>query len=506
MASIWQNLGDTFRQLRWRLTLSYTAVTVGTLLVVVLIVGAFLFSRILVPHNVLTPEVWAYIVSENAPTAWSYVLAQSPVDTDLLALMLEDAVEGGDLQITHYDLFRLGDMQLTARTLGRGDVLIVGADGTLLGTSSARLVPNQAIGQPIDPRLLPGLEEPLRAALAGEADPERLFVTIDPDREFFFLMPFFKERAGTQHVVGAGIIYVQALPTESDIPANVLGLAGRSLLILTLASGLVGALFGAVTASGLAKRFKRISQTTEAWSHGDLTNFIDDPRTDEIGQLAGRLDRMAERLQNLLRRRQEMAISEERNRLARELHDSAKQQALAASFQLGTAITLFERDPQSARKHLAEADSLLDTVRVELTDLIHELRPEVTNDRDFHAMLDQYVVEWAHQNAIEAQANVRGGGELSPEAEQALFRIVQEALANIARHSAARRVAVDVRYGPGLVNLTITDDGCGFDTTLPYDGLGLHSMRERADSLHGTFSIESNAGEGTSVSVMLPVS
>jgi signal transduction histidine kinase len=502
MASIWQRASSIVRQLRWSLTLSYTAVTVGTLLVVVLIAGAFVYSRILVPHNVLSPEVWAYIVSENAPTAWNYVLAQSPVDTDLLALMLEDAVETGDLQITHYDLFRLGDLQLTARTLGQGDVLIVGADGTLLGTSSANLVSEEAVGQPIELDLLPGLEGPLRAALAGEVDPGRLFVTIDPEREFFFVVPFLEE--GTQRVLAAGIIYVQALPTESDLPANLLGLVGRSLLILTLTSGLVGALFGAITASGLAKRFERISRTTESWSHGDLTEFIDDPRSDEVGQLARRLNTMAERLQKLLQRRQEMAISEERNRLARELHDSAKQQALAASFQLGTAITLFERDPQSARKHLAEADSLLDEVRVELTGLIHELRPQAADGRSFDAMLDDYVVEWAHQNGIEVQFRVQGTGELSLETEQALFRITQEALANIARHSAADRAAVSLTYGLEVVSLTVADDGCGFDTGLQHGGLGLHSMRERAESLRGIFAIESSLREGTCVSVTLP--
>ena len=69
---------------------------------------------------------------------------------------------------------------------------------------------------------------------------------------------------------------------------------------------------------------------------------------------------MARQLQGLLRTRQDMAVSEERNRLARDLHDSAKQQALAASFELGTALTLYERDPQEAKKHLAEADTLVD--------------------------------------------------------------------------------------------------------------------------------------------------
>ncbi len=94
-----------------------------------------------------------------------------------------------------------------------------------------------------------------------------------------------------------------------------------------------------------------ISNATDAWSEGDFSKFIDDPTGDEISQFAQRLNNMAKQLQSLLRRRQEMAVSEERNRLARDLHDSAKQQALAASFQLGTALTLYE--PRSARRKKA---------------------------------------------------------------------------------------------------------------------------------------------------------
>ncbi len=141
-----------------------------------------------------------------------------------------------------------------------------------------------------------------------------------------------------------------------------------------------------------------------------------------------------------------MAVSEERNRLARDLHDSAKQQALAASFQLGTVITLFDRDPQSAKDHLMEADNLIDSVRKELTDLIHELRPPMMNGQGFAETMNEYGIEWAHQNEIEIDVNVQGGDELPLEIKQTLYRITQEALANIARHSAASSAGVSLNY------------------------------------------------------------
>ena len=123
--------------------------------------------------------------------------------------------------------------------------------------------------------------------------------------------------------------------------------------------------------------------------------FINDSTGDEVSKLAHRLDNMAEQLQSLLRRRQEMAVSEERNRLARDLHDSAKQQALAASFELGTALTLFDQDRQGAKKHLVEADNLVD-LRQELTNLVHELRPQSMEGQEFSEILKDYALDWSH--------------------------------------------------------------------------------------------------------------
>jgi NarL family two-component system sensor histidine kinase LiaS len=406
-------------------------------------------------------------------------------------------------QVSHFEPFRIGPMMFQIRTIGTGDALLVDADGTLLGITSPERFPTAQVGQPIDPDILPGLEKPLEAALAGEEDPDRLFVTIQPDQEFFFVVPLRDEQE-PQRVLGAGIVYVEDLPTDRDLPANLVALVGISLLVFLLAAGLVGALFGSVTASGMVKRLQRVSSASEAWSQGDFSEFIEDSAGDEISQLAHRLNRMAEQLQSLLTQRQAMAISEERNRLARDLHDSAKQQALAASFQLGTAITLYEREPQAAREHLAEADALVDAVRKELTDLIHELRPPTMDGQNLADVLKEYAIEWAHRTGIEIEVDVQEQGPLSLESEQTLYRIAQEALANVARHSAANHVDLLLGDGPGVVTMEIADDGCGFDPRGEHAGMGLVSMRERAEALNGEVVIESEPGHGTHISVTLP--
>jgi signal transduction histidine kinase len=503
MATVLNKAGTTFRQLRWKLTLSYSAVTVGALLVVVLILGLLLFSQVLVPldilNSVLTTEAWIERSRDAAPSVYRYVLSQDPPDRQLIAKMMEE----GDLQITYFDVLRIGDLQLRLRTIAEGSVLLVDREGVLLGISNEDLVSKEAIGLPLDWEILPGLEDPLRTALRGELDHDRLFVTIEQGERFYFAVPYFDE--SEQIVLGVQIMYFDHTPTDDDLFTNVLTLLGRSTFFLLIAAGLVGTYFGFLTAKGMVSRLQRASNAATAWSQGDFSQFIDDPSRDEIGQLGERLNQMAIQLKDLLKRRQEMAVSEERNRLARDLHDSAKQQALAASFQLGTAITLFDREADTAKKHLIEADHLVNSVRVELTDLIHELRPPTMNGQGFAVSLNDYSIEWAHQSGIEVNVDVQGNNGLSLEAKQTLFRILQEALANVARHSVAQSVDVSLSYGVDVVLLTIKDDGRGFDTSVQHDGMGLNSMWERAESLKGEFTIESEPGEGTRITVTLPM-
>jgi signal transduction histidine kinase len=93
---------------------------------------------------------------------------------------------------------------------------------------------------------------------------------------------------------------------------------------------------------------------------------------------------------------------------------------------------------------------------------------------------------------------------LQPVTRETLFRIAQEALANVARHSAASQAEISLDYGKDSVTLVIKDDGRGFDTSAPHSGLGLHSMQERAESLGGSFSVASEPGRGTRIVVALP--
>jgi NarL family two-component system sensor histidine kinase LiaS len=335
-----------------------------------------------------------------------------------------------------------------------------------------------------------------------------LYTVYEPNKRYVLAIPATQTTSGGENqVVGVVVIFVDNIPTQKDVPWNILNIAGRSLLIFLFGIGILGAIFGSLFAHGLSIRFKRLSTTIDAWSEGDFSKFTEDVTGDELSQFSQRLNNMARQLHSLVQRRQEMAVSEERNRLARDLHDSAKQQALAASFQLGTALTLYDHDPQSAKKHLLEADALVDSVRNELTNLVHELRPMPADKQDFLEMLKEYVEDWSHRSGIEFNIDIidiKGNNELSLVTREALFRVAQEALANIARHSSASRADVSLDYETDVVKMIINDNGHGFDKNVRHGGLGLYSMQERVDVLGGSFTVESSQEQGTRIVVTLP--
>jgi ligand-binding sensor domain-containing protein/signal transduction histidine kinase len=205
----------------------------------------------------------------------------------------------------------------------------------------------------------------------------------------------------------------------------------------------------------------------------------------------------------LFEQTKELAVMEERNRLARDLHDSAKQKAFAALAQLGTARGILNGHGDSVSMHLSEAENLVTDVIQELTFLVQEIYPIALQEKGLVTTLREHVFEWENRNDTNIQLITRYERRLPLEVEQALYRITQEALANVARHSHARRVDVSLVYNDDSVQLSVSDDGCGFDVNLKH-GMGLRSMRERVSSIRGTMQIQSAPGHGTRLLVQVP--
>jgi len=269
-------------------------------------------------------------------------------------------------------------------------------------------------------------------------------------------------------------------------------------LYFILLAGVVGTLTGLLITRNVTLRLHRITQAAEAWSHGEFGGGVRDPTPDEIGQLGQDLNAMAEQLHMLLATRAELAAVEERNRLARDLHDSIKQNVFATALLVGAARTHLPPDTLPAQTYLAEAEALAEQTRQELTALIRELRPARLADKGLAVVLREYAENWSRRMGIAVAMHVQGERGIALDIEGALFRVAQEALANIAHHSGAAHVTIQLAWDGAQVRVTIADDGTGFDVAhADGRGVGLASMRERVAAHDGTLTIASTAGATT---------
>jgi signal transduction histidine kinase len=201
-------------------------------------------------------------------------------------------------------------------------------------------------------------------------------------------------------------------------------------------------------------------------------------------------------------RSRELSIVEERNRLARELHDAVSQKLFGVVLSAESAATLADRDPAAAREQLTRLGTLAREAQAELRSLIDELRPPSPAAEGLAIALRKHVAVLRRVFGTEVDLRVTGAPRLEPEAEGEVFRIAQEALQNALRHARAGRVEVRLVADDGHLGLAVTDDGVGFeasDAELRGRRLGLTSMEERARALGGALSIESAPGAGTTI-------
>jgi signal transduction histidine kinase len=277
-----------------------------------------------------------------------------------------------------------------------------------------------------------------------------------------------------------------------------------SVLFVCLAL-VVGTLTGVVISFNLTRRLSRITRAAEAWSQGDFTAVARDSAGDELGQLARDLNWMAERLQTLLATQQELAVVEERNRLARELHDTVKQHVFASALLVRAARKQVDRDPETAKRHLEEAEELAGEMQQELITLIQALRPAAIEDRGLVTVVTEYAGEWTERTGIKVDLRIQGERATKVEVEETLYRVVQEALANVARHSGSTTAQIRLAWQENQVCLSVWDEGRGFDPLSGVGkGLGLVSMRERVEALGGSMSISSSPG-GTRLEACVPI-
>ena len=209
---------------------------------------------------------------------------------------------------------------------------------------------------------------------------------------------------------------------------------------------------------------------------------------------------MADQLQALLQTRDELARVEERNRLARDLHDTVKQQTYAARMQLSAARNMLESDAPGAAKHLESALQLNRETQQELRLIIEELRPAGLEGKGLAEAVKEYASRWQQHTGIRVETLIQGERALPLDIEQALYRVLQEALSNVSRHAEAETVTITLRMAPDLLTLTVADTGRGFKPdAIAANSLGLTSMKQRMELVGGRLQVESKLATGTSV-------
>jgi len=287
--------------------------------------------------------------------------------------------------------------------------------------------------------------------------------------------------------------------------------------LVIICAALVGLLLGAWVSRSFAHRLGRALQASQAWLRGNLSLRIADPTPDDLGLLASQLDLLAEHLEDdeqdleELRERnarltdqvRALAVVEERNRLARELHDSVKQHLFSLAMTASAIRARFDTlpdVPDELDEMVREVETTAQAAQREMTRLIKDLRPGSLQEQGLANALNDYTLLFGAREHLLIYLEVQGNDALlPPSVSESLYRVTQEALHNVARHARATRVDVRLRCIPEHVALTIRDNGIGFDTSQPRRGLGLANMEERMMTVGGALSVVSQIGIGTTV-------
>jgi two-component system nitrate/nitrite sensor histidine kinase NarX len=203
---------------------------------------------------------------------------------------------------------------------------------------------------------------------------------------------------------------------------------------------------------------------------------------------------------DLYRHAQTLAVLEERQRLARDLHDAVNQSIFSAGLIAEVLPRLWERDQAGARQSLEDLRRLLRSVQAEMRALLAELRPSTLTDSNLRDLLRLLGNAFSGRTNIPVKVTATGECPLPTDVHIAFYRVCQEALNNIAKHAKASQVQISLKQTDAIIEMGIHDDGQGFDPKQAAPGhYGLIMIRERAEAVGARFSVISQPGHGTEI-------
>ena len=209
----------------------------------------------------------------------------------------------------------------------------------------------------------------------------------------------------------------------------------------------------------------------------------------------------------LVEQAEETAVTQERNRLARELHDAVTQTLFSASLIADVLPRIWEKNQKQGYARLDELKELTRGALAEMRTLLLELRPATLVESSLSELLRQLTDAVVGRSRTPVELKIVGEERpLPPDTQVALYRIAQESLNNTIKHAQAKQITIDAQFEPEWVSMTIQDDGIGFDLQkISHHSLGLSIMQERAEKIGATFTVETIVGSGTSIHVHCPL-
>jgi signal transduction histidine kinase len=216
------------------------------------------------------------------------------------------------------------------------------------------------------------------------------------------------------------------------------------------------------------------------------------------------IDELTRSRANLMRVEREAGRLNERQRLARDIHDTLAQHFTSIIMHLAAAK---HSNPESVQSEVQQAEESAREGLDEIRRIVWDMQPEQIEKASLVEAVEELAARWSAENSVQVKLKVTGTPRpLTSSAETALLRISQEAMHNIHKHAQAKEVNITFSYMEDLFVMDIADDGLGFDPSKIKNGFGMKTMRDRAEELSGTLTIESEQGIGTAIAVSIPIS
>ncbi|WP_420627961.1 histidine kinase [Candidatus Leptofilum sp.] len=496
-------LRTRFRRLRWKLTWSYTWVAALTFLIIETVLLFLLLF--VIGFNPLQGDIAFYneivapvLADDIRPITQAHIRNQ-PVDTAALQADLEQilGIEPLTTSRSPYEIEQFAS------------VFVLDVQQNLLAsTPQYTAVPPD--GRFFDPTLLTGddsLVPLVAAAYDGDTSIDQPYTQETPDGLYLVFAEPLADEAG--RLLGVEIAIIRT-PTPATVLLLALSVVIGGLTIFSLAAAMIGTLFGWRTARKFSGRLAHLSQTTNAWGQGNFVQQIEDDEADEIGELGQNLNRVAAELQALLADKQQIAVLEERDRMARELHDTLAQGVAGLVLQLEAVKHLLNEG------EVTETQQIVTEATMQARDALHkaraaidDLRAEAVFAPDFVTAVSQRVNNFSTTNNITCQldAQLPDSLLLPPALHLHARRALKEILTNIAQHARATTASARLRLVDNCLLIEVADDGVGFDvaTAVRPGHYGLIGLKERAQLTGGHFAVESSTEEGTTIRLHLPL-